>query len=219
MARADDHAGRAQTFQRLRFHLFGRDGQHDLAAPRAAQFGQQVFIQMADQRWIVHALAHGIDERPFDMQADDARQALGNGGIDHVERCGNRRRRIGDQRGHQGRGAKARVRLGNRGQPFDGDIVVEQGPATAIDLAIDKARQQPAAVEINHGAINRHIGRNIRDAPGLDLHRSRRNDAITQQDMAVGKRQNGHRVRVTFARNGGSSGLKPRLIDSALTMR
>ena len=86
----------------------------------------------------MHALASRIDERPFDMDSERARHAfmrLARGG----QRCVKHARRVGHDRRQESGHASAPMRGGNRRNPLDGRIGVEQHAAAAIDLPIDEA--------------------------------------------------------------------------------
>ncbi len=86
----------------------------------------------------MHALALGIDERPLDMDSERAGHAfarLARGGERRVKHA----RRVGHDRRQEGGHAGAPMRGGDRCNPLEGRIGVEQHAAAAIDLPIDEA--------------------------------------------------------------------------------
>src|SRR3546814_11776879 len=89
------------------------------------------------------------------MDADDAGHALLDRGVDRGERGGDLRRRVADQRRQEGGGAEARVRGADRRYGIDIDLIVEQHPAAAVDLRVDEAGQQPAALQVDLAEIGR----------------------------------------------------------------
>ena len=104
----------------------------------------------------MHALALGIDERPLDMDSERAGHAfarLASGGQRRVKHA----RRVGHDRRQEGGHAGAPMRGGDRGDPLDGRIGVEQHAAAAIDLPIDEAGAQNAAAEIDLLAAARAV--------------------------------------------------------------
>ncbi len=92
----------------------------------------------------VDAALHLVDERAFDMDADDPGHALFDRGIDGRERGGDLCGGIADQRGQESGRAEPRMRFADRRDRRDVDLVVEQHPAAAIDLRVDKSGKQPA---------------------------------------------------------------------------
>ena len=129
----------------------------------------------------MHALALGIDERPFDMDSERAGHAfarLASGG----QRRGKHARRVGHDRRQKGGHASAPMRGGDRSNSLDGRIGVEQHAAAAVDLPIDEARAQNAAAEIDLLAAARAVGEGGErlDRSALDNER-----AIVVQPLAV----------------------------------
>ena len=95
----------------------------------------------------MHALAARVDERPFDV---DAKRA-GNPFVRLArrrERFDQHTRRIGHDRRQEAGDAGAPVRGGDRGDPVDGWLGVEQNAAAAIDLPIDEAGRENSAAKI-----------------------------------------------------------------------
>ena len=150
MARADDDARAGQRDDLFGRGQFRRDGQHHHAPARAGEQRHRGIVKAAQARRAVNALARGVDEGAFDMHADDAGNALRNGIVHRIERGSHRLDRIADQRGQQRGRAKAGMSRRNRGHAINRRAIVEQSPAAAIDLRIDKAGQQIAAVQVEH---------------------------------------------------------------------
>src|SRR3546814_20763586 len=96
----------------------------------------------------VNAALHLVDERTFDMDADDAGHALLDRRIDRGERGGDLRRRVADQRRQEGGGAKARGRGADRRYGIDIDLIVDQYDAAAVDLRADAAGHPPDAPQV-----------------------------------------------------------------------
>ena len=138
MAEADDNSGFRQASYKVQRDRRGRERHdHHARAPRDEGVGV-FFFHRADEFGRVHALALGIDERPFDMDAERARNAFARLARGR-ERFGKHMRRVGHHRRQESSHASAAMRGGDRGYSVNCRIGVEQHAAAAVDLPIDEA--------------------------------------------------------------------------------
>src|SRR4029077_13944163 len=129
----------------------------------------------------MHALALGIDERPFDMDPERAWHAfarLASGG----QRRGKHARRVGDHRRQEGCHASAPMRGGDRSNSLNGRIGVEPHTAAAVDLPIDEAGAENSAAEIDLFAT---AGAVVEGSERLDRSALDNERAIVAQPFAV----------------------------------
>ena len=176
----------------------------------------------AQLRWIVHALTGDVEERPFDVNAENPRNARrdraahrGDGMRDDIEVRA-------DQRRQEAGGAEAAMCGADGADRLHARRIVEQHPATAIHLQVDEARQQQASAEVIglRRAAARIIGRqHIDDAALLDEHTLAADEGIRAQHSTVQQGDAHQSVSVTLRRWGGASGSCPRVSDSAFAMR
>ena len=145
-----------------RRHALGcqRD-QHDAGA--LLDQGRGILLgRLTEQCSIVHARLLGGKERPLQVDAEHA--GIGRSRLAHrAQRRPHLRRRIGDQRRQQRRGAEPQM---GGGDPVDGlgrRRVVEQHIPAAVDLAVDEPRRQPRALP---QGMERNAGRHL--VPGQD---------------------------------------------------
>ena len=218
MPSADQHARVDEALDRGDRHPLGRDGQHDLATARAGQDGDHLLVQIAEARRVVDTFPRRIQHRPFDMDADDAGHLRLDRLVDRIERAGDLVGRLADQsRQHRG-GAIGRMRRRHGRDAVDVETVVEQHAAAAIDLRIDIAGHDPAAVQVDR--VRRTLHRaDRRDTIAVHDDLRAWQNPVLGRDMAVDETETGHSVRVTFCRCGGESGSMPRASASASTMR
>ena len=156
---------------------------------------------------VVNALTCVIQERPFDMDADNAGDACVDRRVDGVERNGDILQRGADERWEKGGCAIGSMCRADTGYTLDSQAIVEKDVAAAIHLRVDKAGNKPALVEIDRGVI-RHADR--ADRGGIEIEGHRIALAVSAQDATIGKGQTVHRVSVTLRRKGGWSGSRPR---------
>ncbi len=151
MADADDDAGRGQGANLLGRHSFCGDGADQIGqlGARSDEAGEIGIVHRADQGRVVCALAGESQMRAFQMESDKARNPLiqcsfsgGNGG--DIDLDG-----VGDQRRQQRRGAELGVCGADCLDGFERRGIVEQHPATAVHLQVNKARNQHSAVNMN----------------------------------------------------------------------
>ena len=113
-------------------------------------------LHRADEFGRMHALAPQVDERPLDMDSERAGNAIARLSRGR-ERRGQHARRVGHDRRQEGGHAGAAMRGGDRGDPLDGRIGVEQHAAAAIDLPVDEAGAENSAAEIDLLAAARAV--------------------------------------------------------------
>ncbi len=199
MMRGRDAIGRYRDEQR-----FDAEGQ-DLVHVRIGHHAHQVGI--------VRAAPLGRQERPFEMDAEAAERRAGDRLLDRGDRLGGDLRRIRDQGRQQRRGAEAGMRIADRAHALRGRRIVEQHAAAAIDLRIDEARRQHAALQTMHRQVARHhcLRHHVEDARAVDHDGVLRAPLGAVEDLRACDREPGHhKVSVTFLRRGGVSGSKPR---------
>jgi hypothetical protein len=133
------------------------------------------------------------------MNADHPGHARIDRAIDRIECARDHVGRVADQ-GRQERGcAERRMRGADRGDALDRRHVVEQHAATAVDLRVDEPRHQPTAIEIDDVFTGR-ARVDPGDAAVGDHERRFGQQPRSGDDMAVGKADGRHSVRVTLLR-------------------
>ena len=215
----DDHAGRDQGSHITRLDAFGSERHQRLPVLRRAEQRDGVLIDPAQMGGVVDAAPREAQERPLDVNTEHARYACLDRFIDRADRGGDDLEIVADQRRQQARGAEAAVRCGDGGDGLDARRIVEQHAATAVDLRVDKARQQHRAAAIDDLGAGRRLRRNRAYRTGRDGHGQPFAQALGQQDASVDERRLHHSVSVTLARCGGRSGSRPRVTASALAKR
>ena len=222
MAEADDDARVGQMPDLRGGDRLGRDGaqQNRHVSPRGDQRRQIVRAHRPDELRVVRALSGDGQMRAFEMQPEKARDvlpgSLGSGG----DGLGGDLGRIGDQRRQQRSRAERHMRPADRADGVDVAMVVQHDAAAAIDLQVDEAGRQHAAVQFH----DRHAGRHgpsrndLGDVSAFDDQRG-----VLAPNLAVEYRRprkcppRRHTVSVTLRRLRGSSGLKPRRRANAST--
>ena len=134
--------------------------------------GEIVLTERADPRGVVHAFSRRADVRPLEMETEHARHPLIDRTPHRIDRAHHRGAVAGDQGREEAGGAVAPVRLADARDRRGLGRIVEQHAAAAVDLQVDEARRQQAAVEI--------------DAPGVPRRRGVIDDAL---DPAAGDQQ------------------------------
>src|SRR5262245_24852390 len=135
-----DPAGR-KTSNETWWHTFGRKRDEGSAGLRKiAQPFEIANLRLLDVIALVNAGACRVDEWTFKMQSDNAAFACCN-------QCrGNRELRLFSCVGDECRQTRCRavttMRAGDRQHSFRSRLIVEQNPATAVDLKVDESRRQ-----------------------------------------------------------------------------
>jgi hypothetical protein len=167
----------------------------------------------------VDALFVWVEEGTLDMDAEHTRNPSFDRGVDGGDGPGDDIEIVADQRGQEAGGAELAVGAADRGDAFDGWLVVEQHAAAAIHLEIDEAGEE-VSLEFEMlnmgGAFCR--GTDGSDPAALDEHVAVRFETVWRQDAAGKDGKGAHRVSVTFLRCGGSSGWKPRAMLRAVAI-
>ena len=174
--------------------LFGR---HRLGGHGAKQVGQRCsrsakaleigLIHRTDERRIMRALAGQSQMRPFQMQADKA----GHARIGCRHACGDGLDidlgRVGDQRGQQGGGAELRMSRADGADGIKRRGIVEQHPAATIDLQVDEAGHNHAAIELQALGMVRNFrpGNDAGDIAELDQQRRIVGPALAIKDAGA----------------------------------
>ena len=145
MAERDDDPRLRQTRDKRQRNGGRRERDHH--RPRARR-DQRLGVGLAhrpDPLRRMDALAARIDERALDMNPERAgheRAGLACGG----QRGSEHRGGVGDDGRQEAGDALAPVRAGDRSDPLDGRLGVEQHAPAAVDLPVDQAgREDPAA--------------------------------------------------------------------------
>ena len=217
MSGRHDHPGLDQGTDIVGRGHFRCQRHHGAPRCQAAQQRDRRGIQPQEAGGVMRPLARRVQKGALDVDPHHARHARGDRLLGRPHGLVDPLDRVRDQRRQKGGGAEPRVRRPDTSDCLDARIVVEQHPAAAVDLRVDEAGQQPAALEV-HGRARRARGR--RDDPAtLDV-QAVGNPALAGHHPAVREGQaGGHRVSVTFLRCGGASGSIPRATASALTKR
>ena len=142
----DDDAGGNQPAHRLRRCLAWRkrDHQQTEPSPRLCIERDIVVAERAHQAGRMRALAPRVEMRSLQMQADHA----GNGAGRHrVDRRDDALAGVGDQCRQQSGGTGPPVSRRDAAEPVRGGVVVQQYAAAAIDLNVDEAGCEDAAVQ------------------------------------------------------------------------
>ena len=192
MAGDHDHAGRTQLADGLQRHAFGRERHHHHAAVLARDIGDIGGVGQAEQVGVVDALARRRQERAFQMDAENAGYAFGDRRVHCFQRGMHDFGGIGDQRRQHAGGAEPAVRRGDAAQRVHRRRGIEQQPAAAVDLHVDEAGQQQAALQVvARGLVQRRIaGRHQRlDAPAAHQHGEIVARAVVGEDAAVDQGQ------------------------------
>ena len=118
--------------------------------------------------------------------------------------------------------AETPVRLADRANGVDRRLGVEEDAAAAIDLGVDKARQQQMAAEVVAGgatATRVVAGDDVDDPAAVEQDGAALEDAVVAEHAAVDECDGHQTVSVTLRRCGGRSGSRPRELASALANR
>ena len=128
---------------------------------------------------------------------------------------------VADQGRQEAGGSELAVRGADRCDRLDAGVVVEQPPAAAIDLHIDEAGDEDAAIEVPDLDVRGHVllADDRLDPIAVDQHAPALDERAVDQHSPVDERDAHHSVSVTLARCGGRSGSSPRATASALAAR
>src|SRR5690606_6437803 len=147
----------------------------------------------------------------------------GYAGVDRLRGCGycggDRLAIVADQGRQEAGGTEATVGGTDTADRLDAGIVVEQGATAAVDLDVDEAGQQQAALQVHPPRCDaaRIVGRqHTHDARTVDRQRPALAQIFALQDAAVVQALPHQCVSVTLRRWGGRSGSWPRATDTAL---
>ena len=222
MAEADDGAGLGQRHDAARLDGFGRDrGEQDRQIPARRDQRRLVGVgHRPNEDRIMGTLARDGKMRPFEMQAEKTGHFFpggpGAGGDGH----GGDRRRVGDQRRQQRRGAERRMCPADGFDRGDVGMVVEHDAAAAIDLDVDEAwdQQAGAGLDLGHAGRNGAIGQNGLDQAFVDDESRIVMPVGAIEDAGASEGETvAHRVSVTLRRLRGASGSRPRWRAKAST--
>ena len=212
MAERYDDAGLHQGMDCLRRHIRGRQRQQHDAAIEAREPGDIFRRDGTNMLGRVGAGAAGIEERAFDMNAEDARHAFTTGGGHRMSRFVDDSGLIGDDGGQETRRTEAAIGLRHVADARDRGVLIDEHAIAAIHLRVDEARRQHAAFEINRcDAVPKPIGRH----QGLNhpIGNDGRHGVVQRfaiENASARERDTVHLVSVTFLSSRGLSGLRPR---------
>ncbi|EQD43706.1 hypothetical protein B1B_13687 [mine drainage metagenome] len=153
VTRRDDDAALAKLCDQRGFDPIRRQRDQRAAVSRRGHQLNVRGVDAAKHAWVMHALACGRNERPFDMNAKYACD-LGGDRLAHRTDSGAQHLALGaDQRRQHAGGAEAAVRAGDVAQGCHVGCVVEQNVAAAIDLQINEARREHLTAQIDRLAV------------------------------------------------------------------
>ena len=204
-----------------RRHL-GRQRHQGPAAAKGGQEPDRAFVETAQFRGIVHALACHVQVRAFDVNAEHAGHLGVDRGAHGLECACDDMQVIADERRQKPRGAEASMGAADLADGVDGRLGVEEHAAAAVYLGVQKARQQQMTTEIVAGcaAAARVVAGDDVDYPfSVEQHSEVIEDAGVSEYPAVDQRDRHQTVSVTLLRCGGRSGSRPRASASALASR
>src|SRR6185369_1990958 len=121
-----------------------RESDQSAAAMQRRKEVDRLGTQNFELRSIVSALPGRVQERPLDVNAEHAGNALGDRRIDRFDRAANDLEIVTDQRRQKPRGSESTVRLPDRRDAGNGRMIVEQYSAAAVHLQVDEARHELA---------------------------------------------------------------------------
>ncbi|GMA75536.1 hypothetical protein GCM10025880_19530 [Methylorubrum aminovorans] len=210
MPGADPCAAGDEVCHRAGRHPLGRQRHQGKAArPQAGEKLGVAGAECGEPAGIVDADPLRAQERPLEMDAEDAGNACRDRFRDALDRRPDRRPRVGDEGGQQGSGAAFAVGGRDPGDADDARIVVEQHPAAAIDLTIDEARRQDRAGRQPH---ERHAGGRFGGDVG-DPPAAQDDDAVAEHPLAVKDPLGGEGAMILRSQRdqpfGGVSGQRP----------
>ncbi len=159
----------------------------------------------------MHAFSLRIEERPFQVDAEQSRNAGSEPVADRLDRLLHLRTRIGDQRRQEASRAEAAVRGADGADTFDVRVIVEKHATAAVHLHIDEARREQPFDSSDLNACGNAIDRDDTGNPlALHQHSMAFEHPLAIEDARAGNRKRRHSVSVTFFRCGGASGSRPR---------
>ena len=221
MAGADDSAPRPQVRNDLWRSLLRRKRDQCSSVLQARHQFDVLFLEFAELRLVMHTLAIGAEERPFQVNAGDPRNARLDRSVDGGNGRGHLFQFVADQGRKQRRGAKLRVRSGYLADRLHSGISIEQLPSPAIDLHVNEPGQYDCTFEVDDSPIT---GGNISavnadDQAPVDVQSNTGAKGAVEQHLAADKECRTHLVSVTFIRCGGASGFSPSCTAQELTKR
>ena len=190
-----------------------RDRQQQRADPRIEQ-GVDIGIGHGhDERRVVGALPGPRQERPFEVDPEDAGRLRGERLAHRRDRFGAAPRPVGDE-GRQAPG-RAVGRVSGRDARGAGCRrgLVEQHAAAAVDLGVEEARRERAASEIPSRQVGGQRGRRhyIGDAGAVEQHPMGVEEALARENPGADEGVHPHQiVSVTLRSRLGRSGSQPR---------
>jgi hypothetical protein len=157
VTKADDYPGVRHCPYLVYWHGFRRDrGQENRNFLRRLDEGKEIgIVHWTDQLGIVRALVRNREMWSLDMQADKSRNLFLRRSFARGERRCRDLWCVGDQRREQGRGAKSDMRIAYGADRVDTRAVIEKRAAAAIDLNIDEAGHEHAALQFDFSDIAR----------------------------------------------------------------
>jgi hypothetical protein len=182
------------------------------------QDGDVLVLHGAHVVRIVDTLALGVDEWPFHMDAEDAGNACGESLTHGLHRLDHALPGVGNEGWQQTHSAVGPMGFGDGPQSLGGAHVIEEYPATAIHLYVNKARSKEAfdPLLLDPGPdvplVRKADNATVPDDNGASFE-----DVIAVEDAGSHEGKGHHTVSVTLRRRGGLSGLRPRASAMAFT--
>ena len=204
-----DDAGRGQLRDDVGRRHLGRQRHQGPAAAKGGQQPDRAFVETAQFRGIMHALACDVQVRAFDVDAEHAGHLGVDRGAHGLECARDDMQVVADERRQKPGGAEAAMGAADLADGVDGRLGVEEHAAAAVYLRVEKARQQQMAAEIVAGcaaAARVVAGDDVDDPSSVEQHGAVIEDAGVAEHPAVDQRDRHQTVSVTLRRCGGRSG-------------
>jgi hypothetical protein len=149
-------------------------------------------VEVAEFRRIVRALAQRADERAFDVQSDESRNARGDRLAHRPDRARDHGEVVADERRQEPRRAIEPMRRADPADGFDARGVVEEHAAAAVHLAVDEAGHEARAAKVMlrgaPAAWVAGVGDGV-DARSVEQHHAVVHETLVEQDARVVERQ------------------------------
>ena len=200
MAGGDDDAGGSEPGDQLGRDHLRRERHERPSCLKRCHPGDVALLDGAHVFRLVHALAFGVEERAFEVDAEQS----GHTGVKRVPRRGDGfghcLPRVGDQRRQEAGRAEWPVGRADRGDALDRPGFVEKDAAAAVHLEVDEPRRdQPFDLPPVDPGGN-VVGRDDRGDPaGLDNHRLAVAEVRAVEDAGAGQRDPAHRPTLITA--------------------
>ena len=161
----------------------------------------EIVGRAAQMARIVDTVPGGGEHRPLDVDAEHAGNASVDRLLDRAHGLVDHGAIVGDDGGKKPRGAIAAVRRADGDEAVDRRRLVEQRAAAAVDLDVDEAGREHAAVECANGRAARRLalGQHGGDLRSIEHHRQALDQRVAAQHPGAGENDRHQRVRLSVA--------------------